>query len=231
MRGNTTRILIGVAFVLSAIALAAYGTSRVVEQDHLIRAAVPAEATVRSVTIENHTTTGSGRYSSTSTSYRPKVTFDYTVDGRAFTSSTVTPVETWGAHDWAAAVAARFPAGSRATAYYDPASPARAFLLPEYQFSPYLLAIFPLAHLCAGLAALVGPRLGMTRTLSLVLLVWTAAGAACFGHYFARVGAAATTPSRVALGIYAGLGSLALLLWIASLRRERRRQMTDLRLP
>ena len=230
MRGNTSRILIGIVFVLSAVALVAYGASQVLRQDRLLRRAVATGATVRSATIESHKTTGTGRYTGTNTSYRPRITFDYDAGGRALTSDSATPVETWGSHDWAAAVAARFPVGSHATAYYAPTSPGQAFLLREYQFSPYLLAIFPMAHLCAGIAALVGPRLGATRTVALVAAVWTVAGAALFGHYFARVGSAATTPSRVAVGIYTTLGVASLLLLLALRRRDPRRLQSEMRL-
>ena len=86
------------------------------------------------------------------TTYKPVVRFAYRVDGVERNADTPLPIDmSIKDSSWAHDVVRRFPAGSRATAYYNPRAPDEAFLLREVSVSPYLFMLFPMIHVCIGL--------------------------------------------------------------------------------
>jgi hypothetical protein len=132
------------------------------------------------------------------------------------------------------ALLARFPVGARVTARHDPRDPARAFLLPEPGFLPYLLFLAgaPLAALAAGVATggvrfvhsrerdvppprdarddwweveVFRPWLALRDSSAAALAVFGVFGILAFGHFLA------VAPSPGALAVLVLLGWLALL--------------------
>jgi len=132
----------------------------------------------------------------------------------------------------------RFPVGARTTARHHPRDPARAFLLPEHGFLPYLvfLAASPLAALAAGVATggvrfvssrerevpppreteagwweveVFRPWLALRASAAAAFAVFGAFGLVAFGHYLA------VAPRPGALAVLALLGWLALLARLA----------------
>jgi hypothetical protein len=61
-------------------------------------------------------------------SYEPHIAYAYTVDGRTFCGSTITPGRLWNSRASYASVSA-FPAGSAAHIYYAPADPSQSVLV------------------------------------------------------------------------------------------------------
>ncbi|MEZ0264826.1 MAG: DUF3592 domain-containing protein, partial [Phycisphaerae bacterium] len=107
-------------------------------------------------------------------------------------------------------IVATFAPGKPATAWYDPANPARAFLVRRVEFTPYLLVLGPMIHFSIGLGLLVGgaaarnrPRAGRPipakngwfelpvgramarrrRPWAVIALVWFAVGGPVAAHY------------------------------------------------
>jgi hypothetical protein len=76
------------------------------------------------------------------TYYRPAVTYRYVVDGRAYTSTRVTPLNDHAGWDWASDLAGRYQPGQSYAGYYTPARPGEAFLALEIHPVRLVLALF-----------------------------------------------------------------------------------------
>lgn len=94
----------------------------------------PVEATI----LESAVRDGPGR----GANFYPHVRFAYIVDGTSYVSST------YGSGGWTSereekprAIAARYAVGTRHTAWYDPAEPARAVLVRELDWLALALAL------------------------------------------------------------------------------------------
>ncbi len=73
----------------------------------------------------------SGSGASRTTSYRPEITYRYTVDGREYTSRTYQFMGVGqGSQAAATGIVSRYPVGGKVTAYYDPRRPSVAILDP-----------------------------------------------------------------------------------------------------
>lgn len=73
----------------------------------------------------------SGSGTTRTTTYRPEITYRYTVDGREYTSRTYHFMGVGqGSHAAAAGIVDRYPVGGKVTAYYDPRRPSVAILDP-----------------------------------------------------------------------------------------------------
>ena len=81
------------------------------------------------------------------TSYSPRITYSYQVSGRAYTSSSVSILNESRSWAWAQKIAGRYPVGSQATAYFDPSTPSKTFLIHELSFFPFVFLIIPLAFM------------------------------------------------------------------------------------
>jgi hypothetical protein len=156
--------------------------------------------------------------------YAPLVHFTYRVDGVEHTAHTPFPLETSGGSAWAHAAAARFAPGQQVTAWYNPAAPDEAYLIREADFFPYLFILFPMLHVCAGLAVwwFAGSPgltpLGKARRLLGITAIWSAVGILA-GAHFASVGGVF---DALALGAFAGYGALAFCLFLGWTRLARR---------
>lgn len=78
-------------------------------------------------------------------SYRPRVSYRYTIDGRPYTSERVTPLGDAGRFAWAANVVSKYPPRQSAVVHYNPAEPGFAYLEASPMWSRWLLATVPLA--------------------------------------------------------------------------------------
>lgn len=143
------------------------------------------------------------------TTYRAKISFTYTVAGREYQG------DRWRFGEWssgscsaAQAMVNRFPAGSAATVYYDPANPARAILVAGLQPLDAFVALFFTPFNCvmiggwvtlAGLALGVGPMAPRPRGVE----VWESGGITT-----ARMVGAAPP-------VFAGLAATGLIAFVA----------------
>lgn len=178
-----------------------------------------------------------------SRTYRPHITYFYTVGTSQYSSSNVTPITSAAAsHAWAKSMLARFPVGTIQQAYYDPASPADAFLLHEYDFQPYLFlsigaVIYPLALMAilSGLNSRTRPAEPDSRGGGSWLLpiadtparrsrrgFWYAFSGIPMllvpGHYFYVAQPPYETSAYITSGICVAFWLVLLLLWWRSLR-------------
>ena len=87
-------------------------------------------------------------------SYRPRVSYRYTIDGRPYTSERVTPLGDAGRFAWAANVVSKYPPRQSAVVHYNPAEPGFAYLEASPMWSRWLLATVPLALTCCFAGAM-----------------------------------------------------------------------------
>jgi hypothetical protein len=90
---------------------------------------------------------------------RPSIVYDYTVDGKEFSSERITfgmQDDFFSSADFAQKYVDRYPAGSRVQIFYDPSSPANAVLEPGlsvWTFVPSLIGLGLLISVCLLLLA------------------------------------------------------------------------------
>lgn len=78
------------------------------------------------------------------TSYRPELTFAYTVDGKSYESDLLRPTDIvtgYASHESAAEVLKPYPLGATVDAWFSPARPDKAFLLNEPGNGPVVFMI------------------------------------------------------------------------------------------
>jgi hypothetical protein len=164
MRSTAARgalIAIGLMFTLIPAIFLTVGGGMALSQHRRIVAGLPVEATIDRSEVLARSGTGRNRRAS----YTPSIAYRYSVQGREYTSQTAMPLEFSSSNrSWAAAIVASYPAGAKATAYYNPTDPADAFLVREYSFFPYIFTVFPglflglgVPMLASGLGLLGGP--------------------------------------------------------------------------
>ncbi|MCC7389070.1 MAG: DUF3592 domain-containing protein [Phycisphaerales bacterium] len=200
---------------------------------------VPVPARVLTSEVES-------RSDSDGATYRPEISFEYTVAGRTHQSDTV-HYGVWGTsdRDAADAIVDRFPAGSQTTAYFDPDDHARAVLLPGAEHLPSFLVLFltPFHCVAAGLWVVVlrpdrrrydEPALDqairaddgtVARLRSATAPAWLAflitLGAGSFLSVFAiALTAGFDAPTPLSLGTLAGLLGLAAVVTVLAVRRR-----------
>lgn len=90
------------------------------------------------------------------TTYRPVVSFEYTVAGTTHQADTV-HFGVWGSSDRSAAeeIVDRFPEGSQTTAYYDPSDHSQAVLLTDLKHLPTFVVLFLTPFHCVGVGVFV----------------------------------------------------------------------------
>ncbi len=167
---------------------------------------------------------------SKSRTYAPVVHFTYLVDGTAHTAHTPFALETSSSGSWAEEVVGRYHAGQQVTAWYNPAAPDQAYLERAVDVFPYLFILFPMLHVCAGLAVwwFVGSTglapAGKARRMGGIAALWCLVGILAAAH-FASLGG---TFSGLALGAfvgYAAAGGGLLFGWSALARKARMARM------
>jgi hypothetical protein len=77
-------------------------------------------------------------------SYQPRVVYLYAYKGQYHWGTSVTPISISASEAWARGLADRFHAGSTVTAYVDPASPGKSYLVRQLSLMPLLFVAVPL---------------------------------------------------------------------------------------
>jgi hypothetical protein len=99
----------------------------------------PVQATVLSTRID------AVRGSKGGVSYRPVVNYTYNVNGRPFTSNSVSVISVSQSYAWASSIVARYQPGAQVTAYVNPHNPRGAYLVHELSLLPLIIMFIPLA--------------------------------------------------------------------------------------
>jgi hypothetical protein len=122
-----------------------------------------AEGTVASARVERSTSSsGSGSRRRRRTTYTPKLSYTYAVEGRPYTS---TRIAFGGTRSYSSSSAAegfvnRHPVGSKVTVYYNPGDPAESTLETGASGGAYVLLIIGVVFGLVGLATIVSAALG-----------------------------------------------------------------------
>ena len=146
-------IVLTIAFVILGV-LAIFSPYWVIKQHRALRTFLPVDATIVSSQVVPE---DGGKY------FRPQIRYTYSLSGQFFESFRLYPLNGQdGARgtnrDEADGLVRRYPVGSKATAYYDPANPAQSFLLRAAEFFPYMGLIY-LDIFLAGAASWLSSRL------------------------------------------------------------------------
>lgn len=238
-----TRLIGGLFLILPAIFFCV-GIGLAWNQHRKITTYQEVNAKILSSRVESHRS--HGRHGA-STSYSPRIEYEYEVGGNAYTCSEVTPISHSAGRGWANEIVARFRPGQVCTAYHDPDDPGSAFLLREYAFLPYFFMLFPMVFIAVGLSLwLSGGRerwrapvaqadgwyavplgTGMAdwrRAAAIILMVWLLVGIVGAGHYFSVAGPTYETFGIVTTAVYfaVSLVPLAVFLyyWLLGRRME-----------
>ena len=157
--------------------------------------------------------------------------YRYEYEGDSYQYDEVFPLGMSGGRGWAQKTVAQFKQGQPIQAFVDPENPASAYLLRQYLFFPYLLILFPMVFVSAGLGLALSagsspkkPRTPIkrgnelyevrpqtrirdrTRTVALIAFLWFGVGALSLGHYYVNAAATYQTMAYVVTGIYVLLG-------------------------
>lgn len=129
LRGtDLTPALGALAMVLIGLALTGYGAYDYVQQSEALDDTETVEATVVETSVEEI------QQRRARVDYEPTVTFEYSYEGQAYTSSHLYPATIAPDYDTRSAAESQldgYEAGETVTAYVDPDSPGRAFLRAE----------------------------------------------------------------------------------------------------
>jgi hypothetical protein len=148
---------IGVLLVVSGF-LAVMGVVPTVSHNIAVQENQPTEATVQSTEIDVKTDDDGDK------SYRPVVTYEYTVDGETYTNSNVFPggFTRWdGSRAWAERIAGQYESGDRVTVHYRPGAPGNAYLRTDGWPDVWWIGAVAILVLFGGGAGLV--KAGFTR--------------------------------------------------------------------
>lgn len=130
-------LIIGVIFVLGSI-YQIRRQQRALTDWPTVRAVVTDRNLGKLQALSNPNEPG---YRAHGVSWEPLVTYEYEVDGKPYTSSTVIWEGKWGRKSWAQGVLARYPIGSDVTAFVNPSNPAKAYLQRHRRFWIYALGL------------------------------------------------------------------------------------------
>ncbi|QOJ00334.1 MAG: DUF3592 domain-containing protein [Phycisphaeraceae bacterium] len=118
---------------------------------------LPVDAVVATSRVESSTGSKGG------TTYRPEITFAYTVNGVDHVGTTVSLSE-WGSNDSRAHdLVKSHPPGKRVTAYYDPDEPSKAILIKGFGGFPTILPLFMTPFNCVALG-MIGMTISAARS-------------------------------------------------------------------
>jgi len=137
------------------------------------QAATGAWPAAQGEVLDSHVVSHRGRKSTT---YRPEVTFRYTVDGRSYTADTVTRGTTFAdSSSYAQRVVNSHPRGRRVSVHYNPDNPAEAVLLAGFGDREWAVTSLQAVFLSApctvwlifamGAAARQSDRVGTVRVM------------------------------------------------------------------
>lgn len=220
--------------IIGGIAGVAFSIYLTWSQHHKITTFRPVEATVVGTRIQKHR--GVGKYSR-GTSYEPVVQYRFVVEGRSYTSESVSTGEFRGPREFAERFVGQYPVGKVVEAYYNPKNPSDALLFNEYTFSPYgmilistmLLAVFVGIFSVTKLRAPgdlipagpgwyeIKPKITAKANIWIavvVSLLWFSIGIAALGHYFRVAETPYRTSSVICMTIYGVLGLVPVAIMI-----------------
>jgi hypothetical protein len=126
--------IVFIVFAAFGLVMLGVGAREWLLQRRTLAAAQPVAATITKSEVFSSRSADTDRsvQRNTSTStYRPDVTFEYELGGVRYTSDLLRPsviVTGYASHEAAAELLAPYPIGARVTAHVDPAHPERAFL-------------------------------------------------------------------------------------------------------
>jgi hypothetical protein len=231
-------------FTAAAALFIAIGANVVIKQQEVISAArsVPGVVSFSEVR-EDSTTDNKNRRTTT---YRPLVRYHYSLGDAVFGNDHVFPITQETSASRAAEIVKRFPKGASVTVWYDPNRPTEAFLIREWDFSPYLLILCAMTFLATGLGFWAAgpwrrkqvwtpkpasggwhqltPRVNLAaarRPWRAVSLAWFAMGALVAQHYFAHADRPYETLALVAVPLYFLIGIIPLTMFFHHRRLAR----------
>lgn len=229
---------LGLFVILFASVFVTVGCYLAWSQQHKLATWVPVSAVVESKYVTAHRSRSSNGGSSVS--YKPHVSYRYTVGGQEHRCDQVTPTDLSSSESWARGLTGRFRIGERVTVFHDPEDPGAAFLVREATFLPYFFVLFPMIFVVLGVSLLFGDRRqrhrepqreGMGYRLApeqslaegigrwkVYALLWWGVGLCAFGHFLWVGGGACTTFGTVVATVYFGFGLIPGVAWVRSRR-------------
>jgi hypothetical protein len=144
-----TTIGIAVVIALMGVLFGSIGGVMLAREVRRLSTWQPVEATVLRTRVDIRT-------DSDGSTYAPIVTYRYSVNDRDYTSSGTLPVNESRSGSWAYRVVARFRPGERYTAWYDPESPADAFIVRSHSI------VAPIFTAIGAIAVVAGLGIGMS---------------------------------------------------------------------
>lgn len=132
-------LILGAVFLAAGIGLSIWGHGMLAEAKASADwPTVQGKVTSSGVSVRK-STSGSGSKKRTSTVYEPSVIYDYTVNGKSYTSHRITAGDfSSSSSKRAHRIVNKYPAGSTATVYYNPDEPYQSVLEPGATFFSYV---------------------------------------------------------------------------------------------
>lgn len=108
------------------------------------------------------------------TTYGPVVRYRYSINGTAYESDRVLPLNLSASYEWAERIRSRFRPGDLVIAYANPRRPGDAFLVRKVSLLPLLFVGFPLAFvgLLAAIAGAQRRRLALRQRYPVPVVEW-----------------------------------------------------------
>lgn len=238
-------------FIITGVALFffSFGARDAIQENIALRTYVPIDAVVDSSDVKVIPASSSSR--SHSPTYRPDIHFHYEVDGHKYASDNgeITKISI-GYKSPVQQTVDRYQPGQHYIAYYDPKNPAKAFLVREPSFAPYMIILFSMTFLTFGVAMLAYPilqarwseenRLLGSETFILertkrrefycylaISIFWFGIGGFALLNYFSIAKDSMQMMQFVTTLMYCGFGLLPLKAAISSFRlcRQARKQL------
>jgi len=135
-----------------------FGVVPTVSHNIAVQENEPVEATAQSTDVAVKTDDDGDR------SYRPVVTYEYTVDGETYTTDNVFPggFTRWdGSREWAERIAGQYQRGDRVTVQYRPGEPSNAYLRNDGFPDVWWVGLLAILVVAVGGAGLI--KTGFTR--------------------------------------------------------------------
>jgi len=240
-------------FTAAAAVFIAIGVNEILRQQELIQSARPVQGKVTSSEVREVESTD--QKNRRTTSYRPLIRYHINSNGSIYGYDRVFPVSQETSRSRAQEIVNRFPPGKDVTVWVVPPRPTHmgdqfnaptAFLLREWDFSPYLVVLCAMIFLATGigfwsaapwrrqrawpprsasggwhelssLASLSARR----RPWRAASLVWFVLGAVAAGHYFLHADRPYEQIALVAVPLYFALGLVTVYFYFRELRRSR----------
>ena len=227
-------------FVGIPLAFMAIGGWQIAEQGRRMTSYVEGRGEVVAPAPEVKVRTGSGK--NRSKSYSPVVRYRYESGGSIYRAEKVFPLSDSVSRTRAYEIVNHYAVGRAVKVWYDPKDPQKSFLVRRWEFTPYLIVLFPMIHFAIGFGLLAAgvwgrpdsaaaltpmetrdggfelrPRMSVTRKKSVWILlagIWMGVGVIACGHYFMVADRPYPTEAVIAPAVYFGLGLVVTFLAI-----------------